>query len=165
VVSLADLNDLQVELDIAQNDFAKLHPQARGIVTTDAYPDRKFQGVLTEVSPEANRQKATVQVKVRIENPDDYLRPDMNATVQFLSDATATAETATGVLVPTNSLHTEAGHQYVLIAFNDHVVVREVRVVGRRWDGVVVDGLSGGEDVIIGTAATLKDGSRIKRKR
>ena len=75
-------------------------------------------------------------MKVGIENPDDCLRPDMNATVQFLSDATANGETTTGVLVPTNSLHTEGGHQYVLIAFNDHVVVREVRVLSRRWDGV-----------------------------
>jgi HlyD family secretion protein len=164
VVSLADLKDLQVELDIAQDDFAKLHPHEHGIVTTDAYPDRKFQGVLTEVSPEANRQKATVQVKVRIENPDDYLRPDMNATVQFLSDATTNAETATGVLVPTNSLHTEGGRQYVLIALNDRAVVREVRVVSRRPDGAVVNGLRGGEDVIIGTTAVVKNGSRIKRK-
>ena len=66
VVSLADLNDLEVELDINQNDFAKLSPRQRGIVTTDAYPDRKYEGDIDEISPEANRQKATVQVKVKI---------------------------------------------------------------------------------------------------
>ena len=65
VVSLADLNDLQVELDINQNDFAKLGPKQKGIVTTDAYPDRKYEGYIYEISPEANRQKATVQVKVK----------------------------------------------------------------------------------------------------
>jgi len=58
VVSLADLNDLEAELDISQNDFAKLGPKQKGIVTTDAYPDRKYEGVITEISPEANRQKA-----------------------------------------------------------------------------------------------------------
>ncbi len=83
VVSLADLNDLQVELDINQNDFAKLGPKQKGVVTTDAYPDRKYQGIIYEISPEANRQKATVQVKVKVLNPDDYLRPEMNASVAF----------------------------------------------------------------------------------
>src|SRR5580700_5898823 len=63
VVSLADLNDIQVELDIAQSDFARLGPKQNGIVTTDAYPDRKYKGEIAQISPEANRQKATVQVK------------------------------------------------------------------------------------------------------
>ena len=66
VVSLADLNDLEVELDISQNDFAKLHAGQHGIVTTDAFPDRKYDGFIKEISPEANRQKATVQIKVKV---------------------------------------------------------------------------------------------------
>ncbi|MGH9631587.1 MAG: HlyD family secretion protein, partial [Bryobacteraceae bacterium] len=94
VASLANLQDLQVELDINQNDFAKLGPKQRGIVTTDAYPDRKYEGFIEEISPEANRQKATVQVKVQVKNPDDYLRPEMNASVAFLADANAAAPDA-----------------------------------------------------------------------
>src|SRR4051812_14809003 len=86
VVSLADLNDLEVELDIAQNDFAKLHAGQRGIANTDAFPERKYDGYIKEISPEANRQKATVQVKVKIAKPDEYLRPEMNASVAFVSD-------------------------------------------------------------------------------
>src|SRR6266849_7020149 len=76
VVALADLNDLQVELDIAQDDFAKLGPRQKGAVTVDAFPDRKYDGIISEISPQANRQKATVQVKVQILNPDEYLRPE-----------------------------------------------------------------------------------------
>ncbi len=68
VVSMADLNDLKVELDINQNDFAKLGPRQKGVVITDAFPDRRYDGVIDEVSPEANRQKATVQGKVKIRN-------------------------------------------------------------------------------------------------
>ena len=92
VVSLADLNDLQVELDIAQADFARLNPTQKAEVTTDAYPDKKYDGVIAQISPEANRQKATVQVKVQVKNPDKYpdvqLRPEMNATVRFLANET-----------------------------------------------------------------------------
>ncbi len=87
VVSMADLNDLKVELDINQNDFAKLSPTQKGIVTTDAFPDRKYDGIIDEISPEANRQKATVQVKVKILHPDQYLRPEMNASVAFIAYA------------------------------------------------------------------------------
>ncbi|MCX6598193.1 MAG: efflux RND transporter periplasmic adaptor subunit, partial [Acidobacteria bacterium] len=86
VVSLADLNDLQVELDINQNDFARLTAKQKGVITTDAYPDRKYDGVIAEISPEANRQKATVQVKVKVLAPDSFLRPDMNASVAFVSE-------------------------------------------------------------------------------
>ena len=71
VVSLADLNDLEVELDISQNDFAKLHAGQHGVVTTDAFPDRKYDGFIKEISPEANRQKATVQIKVKVVKPDE----------------------------------------------------------------------------------------------
>src|SRR5581483_7402646 len=100
IVTMADLNDLQVELDISQNDFPKLGPQQKGIVTTDAYPDRKYQGYIEQVSPEADRAKATVQVKVQVEKPDDYLRPDMNATVAFYNDVKAQpTETAKRVIV------------------------------------------------------------------
>ncbi len=87
VVALADLNDIQVELDIAQDDFAKLSPKQEGIVTLDAFKDRSYKGEIAEMSPEANRQKATVQVKVQILQPDSYLRPEMNATVQFKAPA------------------------------------------------------------------------------
>src|SRR5947209_15293393 len=75
VVSLADLNDLQVELDIAQADFARLSPTQKAKVTTDAYPDKEYNGVIAQISPEANRQKATVQVKVQVLKPDKY--PDV----------------------------------------------------------------------------------------
>src|SRR5205823_14310033 len=66
VFSLADLSDLQVELDIAQDDFARLTPKQKAIITVDAFPDRKYNGVIAEISPEANRQKATVQLKVGV---------------------------------------------------------------------------------------------------
>jgi len=166
VVALADLNDIQVELDIAQDDFAKLAPKQKGIVTVDAYPDRKYDGEIHEISPEANRQKATVQVKVQILNPDEYLRPEMNATVKFLADNTKTAASsqASGVLVPTAAIHDHNGKKVVLIAFNGKALEREVQVVSQRSSGFTVKGLNGGENVITAGPPTLKDGDKIKIK-
>ena len=69
MVSLADLNDLRVELDISQEDFAKVARDQKCQVSTDAYPDRKYDGEVDLIAPEANRQKATVQVGVKISSP------------------------------------------------------------------------------------------------
>jgi HlyD family secretion protein len=169
VVSLADLNDLQVELDIAQADFARLGPTQRAKVTTDAYPDKEYDGVIAQISPEANRQKATVQVKVQVLNPSKYpdvqLRPEMNATVKFLAnDAPTNAKGPAGVYVPATAIHDRDGKKIVLIAYNSKAVAREIHVVGQRSDGALVDGLVGGESVITTAPATLKDGDKIKIK-
>src|SRR5262249_51936354 len=83
VVSIADLRDLEVELDISQNDFPKLAQAQSATVALEAYPDRKYHAAIREISPEANRQKATIQVKVKILESDDFLRPDMSANVAF----------------------------------------------------------------------------------
>jgi HlyD family secretion protein len=169
VVSLADLNDLQVELDIAQADFARLGPAQKATVTTDAYPDKVYDGVIAQISPEANRQKATVQVKVQVLNPDKYpdvqLRPEMNATVKFLANETPkTSKGPAGVFVPSTAIRDRDGKKIVLIAFNGKVVAREIHVVSQRADGALVGGLIGGENVVTAAPATLKDGDKIKIK-
>jgi len=169
VVSLADLNDLQVELDIAQADFARLGPTQKGIVTTDAYPDKQYDGVIAQISPEANRQKATVQVKVQVLNPSKYpdvqLRPEMNATVKFIANEPAKGATQpTGVFVPSAGLRDVDGKKIVLIAFDGKALARPVRILGQRSDGALVEGLVGGESVITNAPSNLKDGDKIKIK-
>jgi len=169
VVSLADLNDLQVELDIAQADFARLGPNQKAKVTTDAYPDKEYDGEIAQISPEANRQKATVQVKVQVLHPDKYsdiqLRPEMNATVRFLAnDMPKDAKGPAGVFLPSTAIRDRDGKKIVLIAFNSRAVAREVHILSQRSDGALVDGLVGGENVITTAPATLKDGDKIKIK-
>lgn len=164
VVSLADLNDLQVELDINQNDFARLGPKQKGVITTDAYPDRKYDGAIAEISPEANRQKATVQVKVKVMKPDEYLRPDMNASVQFVSEERAKAEpsvTRSVVFVPAAAVRNDA----VFVMLSGKALRKAVKVSGNTREGLrVEDGLIGGEDVILNPPETLKDGDKVRLK-
>jgi HlyD family secretion protein len=165
VVALADLNDLQVELDIAQNDFSRLKPAQRGIVTVDAFPALKWEGQIAEMSPEANRQKATVQVKVQIKNPDEHLRPDMNATVKFLADEDKNAsKEPAGALVPALALRDRDGKKVVFIVQDGKAVQKTVRVITQRGDGYLVDGPINGENVITSAPENLKDGQSIKIK-
>jgi HlyD family secretion protein len=163
IVTMADLNDLQVELDISQNDFPKLGPAQKGIITTDAYPDRKYQGHVEQVSPEADRAKATVQVKVKVEKPDSFLRPDMNATVAFYNDAQSQpAESAKRVItVPQSAV--QNGHIFVIV--NGHARQRAVTTSRSSAKGVLVEnGLIGGEDLIVNPPADLKDGQKVEVK-
>jgi len=166
VVTLADLNDIQADLDIAQDDFSKLGPHTKAIVTVDAFPDLKWNGEIAEISPEANRQKATVEVKVQILNPDSHLRPEMNTTVHFLADEdkAAGAQQPTGAFVPSTAVRDDNGNKFVLIAFDGKAMKRDVKIISQRSGGFLVDGLNGGEDVISTAPPTLKDGDKIKIK-
>jgi len=164
VVSMADLNDLEVELDISQNDFAKLSAKQKGVVTTDAYPDRKYEGVIGEISPEANRQKATVQIKVKIQRPDDYLRPEMNASVAFYSDEKpeAGAIQKPRIVVPATALRDDA----VFVALGGKALRRVVKRGGTTDRGVLIDeGLIGGEDLIVNPPPGLKDGDKVRARK
>jgi HlyD family secretion protein len=163
LVTMADLNDLQVELDITQSDFPKLGPRQKGVITTDAYPDRKYQGAIEQVSPEADRAKATVQVKVRVLNPDDYLRPDMNATVSFYNDAKAApaSEAKRVIVIPQGAVQNGS----VFVVANGHARKRPVTIGGASERGVLVEsGLIGGEDLIVSPPASLKDGQKVEVK-
>jgi HlyD family secretion protein len=165
VVSEADLNDLEVELDISQNDFGKLRSGQRGIVTTDAFPDRKYEGFIKEISPEANRQKATVQIKVKVVKPDAYLRPEMNASVAFVSDekpATGAGVAAKPVvIVPATAVRDNA----VFVVLDGRAVRRPVKTGAASGQGIrIEEGLIGGEDLIVNPSAGLKDGDRVRQK-
>ena len=164
VVSLADLNDIQVELDISQDDFAKLGPNQRGTVWTDAFPDRKYKGKIVEISPEADRQKATVQVKVGILEPDDYLRPEMNANVAFLADKTSAggAPSKPAIVIPASALR---DGNAVFVLQGGRALRRPVSVGSTSSRGVeVTDGLVGGEDLIVNPSPELEDGNAVRPK-
>src|SRR3954470_16036829 len=165
VFSLANLEDIQADLDIAQDDFAKLSPHQKAVVTVDAFPDLKWDGVIAEVSPEANRQKATIEVKVQILNPDSHLRPEMNTTVHFIADENKSANAqSAGAYVPAAALRDADGKKYVFIAFNDKAMKRDVKILAQRSGGAQVSGLNGGETVITAAPESLKDGDKIKIK-
>ncbi|MGH7140896.1 MAG: efflux RND transporter periplasmic adaptor subunit [Pirellulales bacterium] len=162
IVTMANLKDLQVELDINESDFPKLAPHQKAWITTDAYPDRKYAGVIEQVSPEADRAKATIQVKVQVLNPDDYLRPEMNATVNFYNDAAQSSSAAKPeVIIPAGAVAN--GNVFVIV--NGRAHKHAVTTDGVSANGVLIEnGLIGGEEVIVNPPANLKDGQRVEAK-
>jgi HlyD family secretion protein len=169
VLSIADLNDLRVELDVSQNDFAKVSARQPSWIVADAYPDKKYEGVVDLISPEANRQKATVQVRVKVLSPDDLLKPDMNATVSFLSPAkpAAGADAAAQlsaerppIRVPATAVRNDA----VFVVENGRAVKRPVTTAktASAAELEIRKGLIGGEDLIVNPPESLEDGAKVK---
>jgi HlyD family secretion protein len=165
VVDLADLTDLQVELDISQTDFARLKPQQRAEIIPEAFPNLRFTGFIEEIAPEANRAKSTVQVKVKVENPNEQLRPEMNARVNFLSDKVAASDNQTiaRVLVPKTAVVKQDNNSFVFVVKGNKVEQRTIRTGEESGDAyVVLDGLSGNESVAVAGVDKLRDGDRVK---
>jgi HlyD family secretion protein len=166
VVTLADLNDIQVELDINQNDFNRVAPNQACTVVTDAYPDRKYECRVDEIAPEANRQKATVQVKVKFLKPDEFVKPEMNARVTFLSATPEKVDTPQEKLyvIPKAALVDRESGKAVLVVSAGVVQAKPV-TIGREVgsDVYVSSGVSGSESIIIGdNLKDLKVGDRVE---
>ncbi len=84
LIALADLGDLQVEIDVNESDLAKISLGQPCRISPEAYPAKVYDGVVAEIAPEANRAKGTLQIKVQVKNPDRFLTPELSAKVVFL---------------------------------------------------------------------------------
>ena len=125
----------------------------------------RYSGYIAEIAPEANRAKSTVQIKVRVENPNEHLRPEMNARVNFLSDKpTASGTTSINrILVPKQAVVRKDGNASVFIVKGNKVEQRTIRTGDEVGDSyLVLDGLSGNESVATSGVDKLRDGDRVK---
>ena len=126
----------------------------------DAYPDRKYQGEIIEISPEANRSKATVQVKVKVLKPDEFLRPEMNSSVAFYApekpgekSANRTSAAKPLITIPLPPCATARSSSLLM----GGAVRRQVQATGTSQQGPTIsNGLIGGEDLIVNPPADLK---------
>jgi HlyD family secretion protein len=84
LIAVADLSDLQVEVDLSEADLSKVVMHQKCRIIPEAYADKVYEGDVAEIAPEADRQKGTLQVKVQIHSPDRFLTPQLSATVEFL---------------------------------------------------------------------------------
>jgi RND family efflux transporter MFP subunit len=168
IVTLADLNQLEVEADITENLLSRLAPSQPAEISVTAVPDKHYRGRLRQIIPMSDRSRGTVKVKVQILDPDERLFPDLVATVHFLPDKAIDNPNASKVFrfVSRDAVVEENGHAHVW------VVDRDQRVHKRRVEIVeasgalarVESGLNGGEKVVLQPPATLQEGKLIKEK-
>ena len=165
VVSMADLTDLQVELDINEDDLPRVRLDQNCEIQVDSHPTETIRGVVDEIAPRADRQKATVQVKIKILEPPAFLRPEVNARVTFLSNEPAElggVEETTSLWIPSAAVFLGDEGQAVYVAFNGRATQRSV-TTGREGPlGIeITGGLLGDELVIIFPLDQIADGARV----
>ncbi len=127
LVSLADVRDLHVELDISEADIARVKLGQPTLITPDAYPDRRYRGVVKYISAVADRQKATITVKVKVLDPDEYLRPDMGAKVTFYEKGDEASQKSNVVLVPKAAVVRRDNRTFVWLVREGKAVLQPVK--------------------------------------
>jgi HlyD family secretion protein len=165
IVTMADLRTLEVEVDVNEAYIAQIGNEQTARITLDAYPDTSFAGRVRQVVPTADRQKATVQVKVSILDRDRRILPEMGAKVVFLREAESgpVAAAPRRVTVPAAAVVTAADGSKVWVFEDGRVAAREVEVGPARGDLVEIrKGLAGGESVVVDPPAGIKDGARVR---
>jgi RND family efflux transporter MFP subunit len=166
VVTMADLATLEVEVDVNEAYIARVHGGQPARITLDAYPDTAFRGAVRQVVPTADRQRATVQVKVAIRDHDARILPEMGAKVEFLEEATPGAAAPAArrpILVPAAAVRTEDGRAVVWVVRNGRLERADVDagpVSGNLRE--IRAGLSGGEQLLVGGLDSPRAGQRVQ---
>jgi RND family efflux transporter MFP subunit len=166
VVTMADLSTLEVEVDVNEAYIGRIAGGRPARITLDAYPDTTFRGEVRQVVPTADRQRATVQVKVSILDHDARILPEMGAKVDFLEPeqpAAAGAPARPSIRIPSAALKSDAGASFVWLVRDGRLTKRPV-TVGPVSGGFleVRSGLSGGEQLLVGGVDEPKEGMRVK---
>jgi RND family efflux transporter MFP subunit len=161
IVTMADLGTLEVEVDVNEAYIARIRNGQPARITLDAYPDTSFAGSVRQVVPTADRQKATVLVKVAIDDKDPRILPEMGARVDFVPDGQSATQAAAPrrVFVPATAV--TDGRVWLV----EQGKTKAQSVTTGVQDGArveVKDGLDGSETVIVSPPKGLKDGAPVR---
>lgn len=167
VATLVDLASLEVQIDLPETLLTQVTVGAAARVFLDAYPTEPYSGRVLRIWPTANRQKATVEIRVGFDAPDERLRPDLGARVVFLAAeqeaAPAGANEPDQVLIPQDATARIDGATGVFVIERDVATWRAVTLGEKRGGRVVVSrGLEGGERLVARPPASLNDGDRVR---
>ena len=165
--TIVDMSSLEIEIDVNEAYINRVKAGQKIIATLDAYPDWSIPCHVIAIIPTADRQRATVEVRVGFDELDPRILPDMGAKVAFQDEAIeaapSSASGSSGVVVPRGALIKKDGREYVLLLVNGQVERRAIATAGERGKEILVtSGLSGGDKVIINAPAGLEAGARVK---
>jgi RND family efflux transporter MFP subunit len=166
VVTMADLSTLEVEVDVNEAYIGGVTRDQPTDIVLDAYPAQTFHGHVRQVVPTADRQKATVLVRVAIDSSDPRILPEMGARVVFResTDAKAAADTQPArVFIPANTAKVDGGATVVFVVVDGQAQRRVIEAGPVSGDEREVRrGLTGGESLVADPPADLVDGARVR---
>jgi RND family efflux transporter MFP subunit len=167
--TIVDMSSLEIEVDVSESYINRVHPNQPVEAVLDAYPDWRIPGHVITTVPSADRQKATVRVRIAFEGLDPRILPDMGVKVSFLTErapaAASDAAPRARLLAPKAAVRSVEGRDVVFVVHDGRVERRAVTAGGADGDQVeIVSGLTAGEQVVIDGPATMKDGDKVTVK-
>jgi HlyD family secretion protein len=169
ICTIVDMNSLEIEVDVSESYINRVKPGQPVEAVLDAYPEWRIPSKVITSVPSADRQKATVRVRIAFDQLDPRILPDMGVKVSFLSEAPPTGpageQSRARVLVPKGAVRTVDGTSIVFVLRGDRVERRAVKLGGNDGDLIeVASGLTAGDKVVTEGVATLTDGARVKER-
>lgn len=166
VVTIADLEHLEVDCDVKEDFISRVKADQQVEIAVDAVPDRRYRGKVRKVIPMGDRARATVKVKVEILDADENLFPDMSSTVYFLSAKAPEAEVnqKARVFCSNEGIRSEGENSYVwTLTDDDRLAKTAIRLGERKEDRTeILEGLSGGEKVVVSESKDFREGMLVK---
>jgi RND family efflux transporter MFP subunit len=180
IATIVDMSSLEIEVDVGESYIKRVRPDQPVEAVLDAYPEWPIAGHVITTVPTADRQKATVLVRIAFDPStgsgssraqskgaelDSRILPDMGVKVSFLNERRSTDSTAprTKLVVPSSAVRTADGRSIVFVLHDDRVERRAISAGTTQGDQVeVLSGVSAGERVVVDGPQTLKDGDKVK---
>ncbi|MGA8673474.1 MAG: efflux RND transporter periplasmic adaptor subunit [Terracidiphilus sp.] len=167
IATIVDMASNEIEVDVNENYIARVKPGQEVTAVLDAYPDWKIPCRVRTIIPTADRQKATVEVRIAFDKLDPRILPDMGVKVTFLGEEDKLAKKAPArVMVPQSAVRDEGGQKIVFLVNGDHVERHAVKVgTASGAQTQILAGLAPGDTVVVGGPTDLKDGEAVAIKR
>jgi RND family efflux transporter MFP subunit len=167
IATIVDMNSNEIEVDVNENYIARVKPRQEVTAILDAYPDWKIPCHVRTIIPTADRQKATVEVRIAFKKLDPRILPDMGVKVTFLGqEPKETEKTPAGFTIPQKALRDDAGQKVVFLVKDNRIERHAVKVgTSNGAQAQVLAGLVAGDTVVVGGPADLHDGQQVEIKR
>lgn len=165
IATIVDMQSLEIEVDVNEAYIAKVSIDQAVSATLDAYPGWQIPCTVRTIIPTADRQKATVKVRIAFAELDPRILPDMGVKVSFLSGENSAPDSRVQSLIPRQSVREMEGRQVVFQLREGRLVLRAVKLGEKRTGDIeVLEGIAPGDRVVVDGPPRLRDGQRAQVK-
>jgi RND family efflux transporter MFP subunit len=162
ICTIVDMSSLEIEVDVSESYINRVEVNQPVTATLDSYPNLPLPAKVIAIIPTADRQKATVKVRVGFDKLDPRILPDMSVKAAFQAPSGEGKPAQAGAMVPKSAIRQKDGRSVVWVVSGDKLERRAVSVGGTSGDNVMITaGLSGGERVVVEGPPELSDGMRV----
>jgi RND family efflux transporter MFP subunit len=169
IATIVDMNSNEIEVDVNEAYIARVRPGQKVTATLDAYPDWQIPCHVRTIIPTADRQKATVKVRISFDRLDPRILPDMGVKVAFLAEEHSAKKAKSKVqakaIIPKSAVHGEGTSSYVFAVRNGTLERRAVSLGrGIAGDVEVIAGVNAGDELVVRGPENMRDSQKVEVK-